>query len=86
MQGTLPFMILIMRKFLKVCVHACIFGSTCAPRLCGLCVCIIVFSARLAMPVCSSVQVAHDPDSIGRPVFHVPCSVLPQNLGQRIKE
>lgn len=68
-------------------MHAFFFGSTCALCLCGLCVCIIVFSARLAVPVCSSVQVAHDPLSIGRPVFHVPpCSVLPENLGQRRKE
>ncbi len=34
----------------------------------GLCVCIIVFSARLAVPVCACVQVAHDPGSAGRSV------------------
>lgn len=34
----------------------------------GLCVCIIVFSAWLAVPVCACVQVAHDPGSTGRSV------------------
>ena len=34
----------------------------------GLRVCIIVFSARLAVPVCARVQVAHDPGSAGRSV------------------
>lgn len=32
----------------------------------GLCLCITVFSAWLAMPVCACVQVAHDPGSAGR--------------------
>lgn len=42
------------------------------PLLCvclhGLCICIIVFSGRLAVPVRARVQVVHDPDSAGRSV------------------
>lgn len=40
-------------------------GSVC---LHGLCICIIVFSGRLAVPVRARVQVVHDPDSAGRSV------------------
>lgn len=55
--------------FLKVCVHACIFCKH-VPYVClhGLRVCIIEFSAWLAVPVCACVQVAHDPGSAGRSV------------------
>lgn len=33
-----------------------------------LCICLITFSTRLAVPVCTCVQVAHDPGSAGRSV------------------
>lgn len=51
-------------------MHACIFASMCPMCVCMDCVrvCIIVFSAWLAVPVCACVQVAHDPGSAGRSV------------------
>ena len=51
-----------------VCRHAFFFFCERVRCVClhGLRVCIIVFSARLAVPVCARVQVAHDPGSAGR--------------------
>lgn len=51
-----------MHAFLRACV--CVMCACMA----SLRVCIIVFSARLAVPVCGCVQVAHDPGSTGRSV------------------
>lgn len=44
-----------------------VFLRGCA-KMHAVCVCIILFSARLAVQVCACVQVAHDPDSAGRSV------------------
>lgn len=58
--------------FEGVCACMHFFFFFCNPRLCvclhGLCICIIVFSGRLAVPVRARVQVVHDPDSAGRSV------------------
>lgn len=60
--------ILIIWICLKVCVRACMhfWERVHYVGLHELCVCIIVFSARLAVPVCACVTVAHDPGSAGR--------------------
>jgi len=56
--------------FHKYVHNVCLYGS---------CVCLIVFSAQLAVPVHSSVQVAHDHASVGRSVsFLSPVQFLPQ--------
>lgn len=57
-----------MNFFKGVC--ACMHFCKHVPCVClhGVGVCIIVFSAWLAVPVCACVQVAHDPGSAGRSV------------------
>lgn len=71
--------------FFFSCVHACVFVSMWPMCACMDYVCIMRFSALLAVPVYSSVQVAHDPGSAGRYMSFMSSAPF-SNLGQRMIE